>query len=51
MTNDEIMCPHCGKTVTSEHVFTRKELAKMDAETYENNRNAILMQMASGKVI
>jgi uncharacterized Zn finger protein (UPF0148 family) len=51
MTNDEIICPHCGKTVTAEHIFTRKELAKMDTETYEKNRNVILTQMANGKLI
>ena len=51
MTKDEIICPHCGESIASEHIFTSEELPKMDTETYEKNRDVILMQMASGKVI
>lgn len=51
MTNDEIICPHCGESIASDHIFTREELAKMDTATYEKNRNVILTQMANGKLI
>ena len=54
MSDDSIMtCPHCGKPIAEEqaHIFTQKEIKKMDLATYEKNRSAILGQMASGELI
>jgi hypothetical protein len=33
-----------------EHIFTRKEIAAMDGETYDQNREQIFKQLSEGKI-